>query len=344
MSYFAAASFSTDWGRFPVRGNFGVRQVETDQTSNGIGVVAGVPTNLTVKRSYSDTLPSFNLAMDLSDSVVMRFSAAKVMSRPGLGSLAPGVSITVSGSARTISGQNPFLDPFRAKTADLALEWYFAEEASLGMSLFYKDIDSFVQTTRQSGLFEQNPFGIPVSLRPSNTNAADSWDFTFPVNTPGGPLRGYELSFQSPFHGLPGFLSKTGVQLNYTHVTSEIDYLSATGALAARANLTGLSENASNATLYYEGERFGARVSVSNRGDYLTTVPGRDGNNVEGTKGSTNVDMSMSYRMNEQLEFTLEGINLTNEFNDQFIDSIGDRNVVNTQTGRTYIFGFRYKF
>lgn len=344
LSYFAAANFSTDWGRFPVRGNIGIRHVKTDQTSNGIGVVAGVPTNLTVNRDYSDTLPSFNLAMDLSDDVVMRFSAAKVMSRPGLGSLAPGVSITVSGSARTISGQNPFLDPFRAKTADLALEWYFAEEASLGMSLFYKDIDSFVQTTRQTGLFEQNPFGIPVSLRPTNTNAADSWEFTFPVNTPGGPLRGYELSLQTPFRGLPGLLSKTGIQLNYTHVSSEIDYLSATGALAARENLTGLSENASNATLYYEDERFGARVSVSSRGDFLTTVPGRDGNNVEGTKGTTNVDMSMFYRLNEQLEFTLEGINLTNEFNDQFIDSVGDRNVVYTQTGRTYIFGFRYKF
>lgn len=344
LGSYLQADFNTELLGRNFSGGFGVRHVKTDQSSTGIGLVANVPTLITVDRSYNDTLPSMNLSWELSDELLLRFGAAKVMSRPGLGSLSPGVNISVSGSARTISGQNPLLNPFRAKTYDLGLEWYFAEESLLSLALFYKDIDSFVQTTRQTGLFGENPFGIPDSLRPTTTSPQDSWEFTFPVNTPGGPLKGYEISFQKPFSGLPGLLSNTGIQLNHTHVESTIDYLTATGALAARQNLTGLSKNAYNATLYYEDERFGARVSVSNRDDYLTTVPGRDGNDVEGTKGTTTVDMSASFKLNEQVEFTLEGLNLTNEWNDQWVDATGDRVNVYHQTGRVYILGVRVKF
>ncbi len=344
LGSYLQADFNTELLGRNFAGGFGVRHVKTDQSSTGIGLVGGAPTQITVDRSYNDTLPSMNLSWELSDELLLRFGAAKVMSRPGLGSLSPGVNITVSGSARTVAGQNPLLNPFRAKTYDLGLEWYFAEESLLSLALFYKDIDSFVQTTRQTGTFDQNPFGLPESLRPANTSPQDDWQFTLPVNTPGGPLKGYEISFQKPFSGLPGLLANTGIQLNHTHVESTIDYLTATGALAARENLTGLSKNAYNATLYYEDERFGARVSVSNRDDYLTNVPGRDGNNVEGTKGTTTVDMSASYKLNDKVDFTLEGLNLTNEWNDQWVDSIGDRVNVYHQTGRVYILGVRVKF
>lgn len=344
LSGYVQADFATELMGRGFSGSFGLRHVRTEQTSTGIGVVAGVPQSITVVRDYSDTLPSLNLSWSVADDVLLRFGAAKVMARPGLGSLSPGVNITVSGSSRTVSGQNPLLEPFRATTYDLGVEWYFAEDALLSAAFFYKDIDSFVQTTRATGTFDQNPFGLPASLRPATTSAQDSWEFTFPVNTPGGPLKGYELSYQQPFSFLPGAWSNFGIQLNHTHVESTIDYLTATGTLAARENLTGLSENAWNATLYYEDERFSARVSLADRSDYLTTVPGRDGNNVEGTRGTRSVDASASYKLNDRIEFTLEGINLNNEWNDQWVDSNGDRVNVYHQTGRVYILGVRAKF
>jgi len=344
LSGYVQADFDTDWMGRRLSGNIGLRHVRTTQTATGIGVVAGVAQSLTVERDYSDTLPSLNLAWSLSDDLLLRFGAAKVMARPGLGSLSPGVNISVSGSSRTVNGQNPLLEPFRATTYDLGIEWYFAEDALLSAAFFHKDIDSFVQTTRQTGTFDQNPFGLPASLRPPTTSAVDTWEFTFPVNTPGGPLKGYELSYQQPFSFLPGAWANFGVLLNHTHVESTIDYLTATGALAARENLTGLSENAWNATLYYEGERFGARVSLADRDDYLTTVPGRDGNNVEGTRGTRSVDASASYKLNDRVEFTLEGINLNDEVNDQWVDSRGDRVSVYHRTGRVYILGVRARF
>ena len=85
-------------------------------------------------------------------------------------------------------------------------------------------------------------------------------------------------------------------------------------------------------------------MSLSNRDDYLTTIPGRDGNDVEGTKGTTTVDASASWKVNDQLELTFEGLNLTDEANDQYVDSLGDRASVYHQTGRVYLIGARYKF
>ena len=95
---------------------------------------------------YDDTLPSLNMVWDITDDMLLRFGAAKVVARPGLGNLTPGVTVSVSGGNRTVTGGDPLLDPFRAKTADLSWEWYFAEESLLGVALFYKDIETFVQT------------------------------------------------------------------------------------------------------------------------------------------------------------------------------------------------------
>jgi iron complex outermembrane receptor protein len=333
--------FQTEFLGRTLLGDIGVRHVKTDQTATGFATVNNAPVLLTVDRDYSDTLPSLNLVLEATDDFLIRFGAAKVMSRPALGNLTPGVTVSVSGGSRTVTGGDPLLEPFRAKTADLSFEYYFAEQSILSLALFYKDIDTFVQTSRETRPF--NTSGLPESLlEGTSASPTDDFQFNIPLNTPGGELKGFEVAWQQPFHFLPvdGF----GTILNYTYVQSDIQYLTSTGANSLMTDLVGLSKNAYNATVYYEGERFGARISAAHRDDYLTTVPGRNNNDVEGTKGTTTVDFSASYQWNEQLEFTLEGINLTDEFDDQWIDSIGDRSSVYHHTGRQFFVGLRYKF
>jgi len=343
QGFWVQGDFNTTLGSIPLAGNIGVRQVSTSQASTGYATVAGTPRLTTVKRSYEDTLPSLNLVADITPDFLVRFSAAKVMARPGLGNLTPGVTVSVSGGNRTVNGGNPLLEPFRAKTMDLGFEWYFADEALLGVGLFYKDIDSFVQTSRETRPY--NTSGLPDSLLVgTGASPTDDFQFNIPVNTPGGELKGVEISYQQPFSFLPGFWSNFGTQLNYTYVDSQIQYVTSTGANSLNTDLTGLSKNAYNATLYYEGKRFSARVSAAYRDDYLTTVPGRNNNDVEGTKATTTIDMSASYKINDHLELTLEGLNLTDEFQDQWVDSVADRVSVYHHTGRQYFLGARYKF
>jgi TonB-dependent receptor len=343
LGAYLQGNFSVDWGDIPVNGNFGVRYVGTDLTSDGFSFVGGMAVPTRVTNDYSDTLPSFNIVAEVMPDFLVRFAAAKVMSRPNLGFLNPGATVSVSGGARTVNTGNPKLDPFRATTVDLGLEWYFASDALLGLGVFYKDIDSFIQTSRETRPF--NTSGLPDSLL-VGTGAVptDDFDFTQPLNTPGGDLLGYEINYQHPFTSLSGIWQHFGVLFSYTYVDSDVQYLTAAGAPSAKGPLVGLSENSASGTLFYDDGRFSARVSAAYRDEFLTTIPGRNGNDVEGTKGSTFVDASVSYQINEQWQVSLEGLNLTDEFNDQWVDSIGDRSSVYTHTGRQYMLGFRYRF
>ncbi|WP_305804775.1 TonB-dependent receptor [Stenotrophomonas sp. YIM B06876] len=342
--------FSTDIGSIPLSGNFGVRYVKTQQTSTGVATASGKPVSTTVQREYSDTLPSLNLVAEITPDFLIRFGAAKVMSRPGLGALTPGVTVNVSGSARTVSGGNPLLDPIRAKTADLGFEWYFEQGAMLGVGLFYKNIESFIQNTRESRVYSQS--GLPDSLLNGTTaSPSDEFVFTVPINTPGGDLTGVEFNYTQPFTFLPGNWSNLGAQLNYTYVDSKIQYLTSSGVVAQKTNLTGLSKNAWNTTLFYEGSSWSGRVSATHRDDYLIQVPGTEvgfdsaAQGVHGQSGTTFIDASLHYKINAQLEVSLEGANLTNQAQESWVSNPNvSLPLEYSQTGRQYTLGLRYKF
>ena len=291
-----------------------------------------------------------NVVVEPRDDLLLRFGAAKVMSRPNLGALTPGVNIG-TGSTKSVTSGNPFLDPYRAKTADAAVEWYFQPGGLLSFAYFYKDISTFVQSyTSPLSTFDQNPFGLPDSAAvaacgatPGCSPSLPVWQFSTSVNTPGGPLKGFEINYQQPFTFLPAPFDKFGFLGNYTHVTSNVTYLSSTGAVAAIGPLTNLSKNSYNATLYFENKKISSRVSAAYRSKYLTQIPGRNGSDVEGAKATLNFDASLTYTLNKNFAFTLEDVNLTNEKQDQYYDSSQLMSFYH-ETGREFFAGFRYTF
>jgi TonB-dependent receptor len=341
---YAQLDFNSDRFAWPIRGDIGVRYVKTEQSSTGYQLVAGAAQQTTVDRTYDDWLPALNITAEVTPDLLLRFGAAKVMTRPNLGSLTPGGSLSTVGVFSVSSG-NPNLDPIRATTYDLSAEWYFAKDALLSVGLFYKDIDSYIQTSRISQPFSAS--GLPLALLDGlGVSPNDTFLFSQPVNTEGGPLKGIEVSYQQPFSFLPGFLKHTGAIFNVTVVDSKIDYISARSPTGFVQNdLVGLSKNAFNATLYYEDERFSARVSGAYRDKYLTAVPsGTSTNDVDGVRETFTVDASASFAINKRLKVTFEGLNLTDAFNDQYTDSVRDSVYVYSHTGRQYNFGLRYSF
>ncbi|KRA33494.1 TonB-dependent receptor [Rhodanobacter sp. Root627] len=337
--------FSFNVGAIPVSGNLGVRYVKTSQSSHGIAVINGENTPVEAKRDYNDTLPSLNLVAELTPDFLLRFGAAKVMARPGLGSLTPGVTVSVSGGARTVKGGNPNLDPIRAKTYDFAAEWYFQESSLLSVGLFYKDIDSFAQNTNEIRPF--NTSGLPDNVATDlGASPDDDFSFSVPINTPGGALKGAEANYVQTFTFLPGKFSNLGAQLNYTFVDSKIQYMTSKGDNSLKTDLTGLSRHSWSATLFYEGDRFSGRVSATNRDDYLIDVPGREQgftDDVHGQSGNTFVDASLRYKLNDKMELSLEGTNLTNEPSQTWIGASSQLPLDYSETGRVYLVGFRYK-
>ena len=341
--------FTFELGAHTLRGNVGVRYVETSLTTTGFAYQTGGPVQVTVDTDYSDVLPSFNLVYDISDSLLVRLAGAKVMTRPNLGNLSPGAAVSVSGNTRTVTAGNPFLDPFRAKSYDASIEWYFAPESLLSLAYFYKDITSFVTNVRADIPFTGNPLGIPDSVATAacgatvGCSASALWAFSLPTNTEGGEVKGFEISYQQPFTFLPGVFSNFGTILNYTSADSGVDYLNSLGQTVS-ADLAGLSDSSYNATLYFDNKTFSARVSAAFRSEYLTTIPGRDGNDVEGTNDTMNIDFSSTYNFNDHFSVSLEALNLTDEVQDQWVDSIGDRLSFYHHQGRQYYVGARWKY
>ncbi|MDO3386224.1 TonB-dependent receptor [Gilvimarinus sp. SDUM040013] len=332
---FVQVNWDTEIAGMGFRGNAGVRYVETDQTSSGFISQPGEdPELITVDRTYDDTLPAINTVLSVTEDMLVRASWSKVMTRPSLGNLTPGGS--VDGFNNTVSYQNPYLDPFRADSIDLSWEWYFMDDALLSIAYFQKDIESFITRRTDEGV-PWSEIGLPDSLLTGTpAEPSENFDVTRAVNGGGGDLNGFEIQYQQPI------TDNFGVILNYTKVDSEVNY-APDGEEPDYNQLTGMSPKSYNATLYFENETFGARISYAFRDDYLTRYPGRNGNDLEYTASTANVDMSLSYTMNEHLKFTLEGINLTDEFNHQVVDSSARVSVYH-HTGTQYYLGAQYKF
>lgn len=340
-SVFLMGDFNNTLAGYRVRGNFGARYVQTEQIATGYQA-AGGGTPVTVRNTYNDFLPSANIAINVSRDFIARFAAAKVMARPQLGNLNPGGTISTTGTLSVTSG-NPLLQPFRADTFDSNFEWYFGKNAFLGLGLFQKNINTYIQSIRTNVAFKDT--GLPMSLLPANFTGEEVFQVTAPINTKGGKLSGFELNYQQPFTFLPAWGKNFGTLLNYTYVKSKIEYVvSPTSAVTITDDLLNLSPKSWNATLYYDDGAFSARVSASKRSSFVTRVPGQNNNDVEGKNSTVNVDMSVTYKINNQWEVSFEGSNLTNQANDQFISRLRDSVVVNNVTGREYLLGVRYKF
>lgn len=338
---FVMTEFSTKLAGMPLRGNAGVRYVKTEQAATGYQATAG-GTEVVVVNAYEDWLPSANLSMNVTQDFVVRLAAAKVMARPQLGNLNPGGTISTTGTLSITAG-NPLLKPFRAKTLDASFEWYFEKNSLVGLGLFYKDIGTYIQNLRTN--IPYTATGLPLTLLPANFTGSEVFQVTTPINTNGGALSGFEITYQQPFTFLPGAFKNFGTILNYTFVKSKIDYLiSPTSATTITDDLLNLSPKSWNATLYYEDGKFSARTSGSYRKVFLTRVPGQNNNDVEGKNSSLNIDASMSYKINKNVEVTLEGVNLTNQVNDQFISRERNSSVVYHVTGREFLAGVRVKF
>src|SRR6266702_3256522 len=118
-SAFTQADWTTEMFAIPIRGSLGVRWVHTDQNSIGYSTIAGQLVYAPVEHTYNDVLPSLNVVAEVTSDFQIRASAAKVMSRAGLGSLNPGSSVSISGQNKTVTTGNPNIDPIRGKAYDL---------------------------------------------------------------------------------------------------------------------------------------------------------------------------------------------------------------------------------
>lgn len=170
----------------------------------------GVSNADTAKMSYDYWLPSLNLKFGVSDDIIVRLAASRVLTRPDNSYIRNFLTVGLGTSGElTASAGNPFLLPATAWQFDASLEWYFARVGSITLNGFYKAVDNFFYQEVTSRNITSNGVTLPVFVRgPANFDGT-------------GKIRGFEVAYQQTFDFLPSPLDGFGVQANYTYIESE---------------------------------------------------------------------------------------------------------------------------
>lgn len=313
FAQYIQVDLATEIAGMSLTGNIGVRNVDTETTSSGyqqgedvwVEVSPGnwqpqqVVERISVDHDYNDVLPSTNWTLAVTEEQLIRFAAGKTMARAPVNMMSPSLNLNQdlwgSNPGESTSG-NPKLNPFRADQADLAYEWYYAEGSQVAVNLFYKDLESFIARAADADTVVSNGKEYKVSR---------------PINGSGGYIRGYELLWQQSFDFLPAPFNGLGVYTNYSHNESNVEQFVPLYS-EYKAQLTGLSEDVANFTLWYYINGFEARTSYSYRSAFQ-----RDINLVMGEEGMNDSegywDLSLSYEFNDHYKVSFQVQNLTNE-------------------------------
>jgi TonB-dependent receptor len=342
-SFYIQGNFSGKGG-IPYRGNFGLRHVDTDQTNlgwvgegEGDDFVPADPANPQVltTRNYTEVLPSFNIAFDIAEDKVLRFAANKSLTRPDPIDMSARIDFNdlADEDDNRASGGNPNLQPYTTNSFDAILEWYPEGGGSYAVGLFYKDLESFIA----SG---SSPETVGV-VNEDGVIEDRVLDVRRPVNTDGGTITGVELQWHVPFDTFAeGFWQHFGINGSYTYVDAEMD------AVVPDRNvpisLRGTSERSGNLVMYYERERFGARVAANYRSDYLFQEASDNDRFDEFTNGRTIVDLNMDYLINENMKIRFTAGNLTDENRSRYWNTPGRYFSDERDNGREYVLEFRY--
>jgi TonB-dependent receptor len=331
-SYVELNGRTEGWGN--LRYNVGVRYIDTEQSVAGIVSVpnpAGGANLRQLQRNFTEYhkyLPSFNVASDLSEGVVLRFAASKTMTRPAPGDIAPNEALNVN--ADTLTRGNPNLSPYFSDNGDLGIEWYFGDD-NLGvfaLNVWAKRITGYTTIVGTDVPFGElgidfNSLAIAaqnslISRAQAQSGGASSDPNIALVRVNQRQntdevinLYGAEVTYTQPLDFL---LPGAGFTLNYTNISQ---YSSNGMPGAPSSAVTGLSPYTYNITAYYENHGFSGRLSYAVRDTFLAFL-GNNDQNIAGdnfAQKSGYLDASFSYRLPMEMDVSigLELQNITNE-------------------------------
>lgn len=334
-----AAYVQQNFSAGKLRGNVGVRYVESKTDSTGFAY-SGTPTldDLASKRQTRNSkedfvLPSMNLSYDITEDWVLRFAAAKVIAWAPYNQMVNNTFL--NDTQLTGAGGNAELGPYESNNFNLSVEHYFYDQALVALSVFYKKIDNYVDTTATierhfNSIMTTSPADW-ATLVGSNGCTDDGYcDYSVqrPRNAGKGKVKGFNLAFQQPF-GDSGF----GLTANYTYASGENNTGNA---------LPYQSRNSIAFSPYYERGPISARITYNWRDSYLA------GGYVAGAAPASVGDYgelgaSLGYTINDNWSVNVEGQNLLDEEYLQYLGS-KDLPVGRYHSGRRYMATVHFRF
>lgn len=294
------------------------------------------------EEDFNLLLPSFNIKVELTDTLVARFALSKsaafpdlqdVRNQTSLGvnilSIRPDIDITADPdtldpldyliedaiiTSRTGEGGYTGLKPMESVQYDFALEWYFADVGQLSATIFHKDLENyFIKGASPQTHTNPSTGQTETSLVSSTVNGAE------------GKMDGLEISYQQFFDDfIPGF----GIQSTFTYIdasgtpNNEIEVDDETWInnvhedTGIRVNfdtvpLQGQSKETFNFVAMYEKDAINARIAYNWRSKYLLTTRDVISKAPLWNDDRGQVDASIFYNF-DNFTVGLQGTNLTN--------------------------------
>jgi TonB-dependent receptor len=308
-----------------------------------------VTRNATLDAVTHDFLPVYNLAMWLvPDQVVLRYNHARTVARPGASKLIPSGTCTYDETRLDANG-NP-LEPMTCTTVgnpalraqtninqNLSAEWYPNKDTLFSAAVYRQVgkvgapvVDSIGGTSPFAGSGLVDPV-TGVSL------AGIPFSFTTYVNGQPATRTGVEFSAKTALTFLPSYLRFTGVDANVTRQHSNQTRVAWDLLSGDVLPPQGEARYSFNWALWYDDGKWQARMAVQTVGAKFNCIapcggslagyslnaypnaslgwkyPAYNPGSPYYNDRTSYVDGKISYRVNKQLDFFVEGRNLTNQ-------------------------------
>ena len=281
---------------------------------SGLGPDIG---DVLTERSYTDYLPSLNLAYAATEDIVLRAAWSKNMQALDLAEWGKGKRVgqvfnNDCNCMRVNGGDllgNPELNPWRSQNYSLSAEWYTGDASMAYIATYGIDISEF---TKSQTIMIDEPDSDGISRGP--------WPFNATVQSEGGEVAGYEIGAKIAFSDFldVDILNNIGLDANYTYSDSSQEAKDVHGKDLPFA---GMSEDTYNLIVWYEQESFSMRIAYNARSPRLMTA----GNGATGGQSLyqddyAQLDFNATYDLNENVSFYINGSNITEEYQQTYIE------------------------
>ena len=168
VSAYVQADFDGELAGFPAHLTVGARYEYTEVTSstnqsvpeaiiwlsdNDFQQVSSANVlNLKDSASYNNFLPSLDLSVDFTDTVIGRISLSQTLARPTYDKYFQATTVQTPPRPTALGGEaggsrgNIKLDPLESNNVDVSVEWYYGDQSMLSLGYYRKDVQNFVGT------------------------------------------------------------------------------------------------------------------------------------------------------------------------------------------------------
>jgi len=375
LALYAMANYETKFDGLPLRGNIGMRVVNTEVTSssfrqgyeitedNGEFTIAeaGDAVPVSTKSDYTTFLPSANAILEIADDKLVRFGVFRAISRADPADMGFSRSFAIQNDVdgEPIVNRNdliqsvnadgsPAIGPLTSWNYDVGFEWYPNADSIFAVSTYYKQFSGQFENVTENETFIVDGQEITRAVSGLQEVTKDS-----------NGLVGVEITGSHRFSYLPGYLSGLGVKASYNYAASDFEFedsllgdifqrdingnlIQTNTGIVAPGGLAGLSENTFSGTLYYQIGGLDLSAIYKYRDNYFQPATS-NGTRLRYIGDVGVLEARASYEINDNFRVSVEAINLLDAEKEQFQWVEDNQYEVNSYGPRIF-FGIRGRF